>query len=321
MSSICICVICGLPASGKTSICRQLMQSTCFSFIHVCYDAILDWAPCDNERDKTVKVARKEIVLHVEACIRFVIESDVAATSTVTDYLDCHNLELLNFSVAEAKKTMKPVVFLIDDNMQYRGMRYEYYQLAKKFCTAFCIVSVTCPFETCCSRNENRCQSTAVAVKSMQKLRAQIEPPGSTNAHWEKRVVVIDTSTGLLSSVENLVTPLITDALLNPEKDKPEPDEGLAAQSREINVKSLSHQADLILRKLNKTFIQSDVTIGTNSIKQKALRLTQAKKQILNDLGDRVIDLTAYVSAETGCINIDNLTEKLESLLVAYSMC
>lgn len=192
MTDVCIVVLCGLPASGKTSFVKTMHCCLDYSFgeadelrwperdlasplhlpngtsdcvsrrttdrgvpddlipviqiLHVCYDELmpkevetelLKQVPSDTSSSQW-KDYRKQILDCVDCVIK---DKDVVAGSEVTFPFSVDTDEWLlqkfqELVLESASKTVGSVVgryaVIIDDNMYYKSMRYQYFQLARK---------------------------------------------------------------------------------------------------------------------------------------------------------------------------------------------
>jgi len=101
-----VCLVCliGLPASGKTTFAKALCSCLCDKFIveHFEYDKVVEWKSEVTWREERSKILKK---------VSLLIESSLG-----------HSNDL---------------VVILDDNMYYRSMRYEFYKLARKYCVCY----------------------------------------------------------------------------------------------------------------------------------------------------------------------------------------
>ncbi|XP_022086646.1 L-seryl-tRNA(Sec) kinase-like isoform X2 [Acanthaster planci] len=152
-------------------------------------------------------------------------------------------------SWAEGKQVQpaSSVVLLIDDNMFYRSMRYEYYQLARKYNTSFCQVYLQCNTEVALARNSQR--RNVVPEETVRKMANRMEVPDRQVASWEKHTLCIEAkgleNEATLSTVWALIAEALLDPVLPMEVENAEEREA----SRVVCAASAIHQADQSLRR------------------------------------------------------------------------
>lgn len=317
MSQCCkigIIVFCGLPASGKTVLCGKLQANLKqFSFIHVCYDDMLPWIT-DIDNLITWKNARSNVVTMVKHYMQCISLNCI--TDFETTVLKSEGCQHVKSKVSMAMQSTKPIIFFIDDNMQYRGMRYEYYQLSKAMSCGFSILFMNCPLTTCEERNKKRRPDKQVEFKSLLKIDTQMEIPGTSAVGWESRVLNINTSEHE-TVPENILT-FLQDTLDNPVLEKIHVvDVHLSDACRETNRNNIHHQADIIMRRQCKQWIQSSEFMSDLSINSKSKKISKMKKQILTEIKSGLYDLDLYLHSD-GTIDLEALGKKLHSLLLAY---
>ncbi|XP_048584488.1 L-seryl-tRNA(Sec) kinase isoform X2 [Nematostella vectensis] len=109
-------------------------------------------------------------------------------------------------------------VIILDDNMFYRGMRYEYYQLARKCGLGYAQLFIDCSIDSALQRNVSRSNPvTMETIKTMTKRKALVL--------------------------------LIKNAASHPVPPLPTEDEPLKEKLQKANLDSLLHQADKVLRR------------------------------------------------------------------------
>ena len=312
---ICLCIFCGLPGAGKTTLCNNLMKTETYSFIHVCYDNLLPWI---NFSDPDSLLTWKKYRNAVLEFVKFLVT--IARLKSANSLLECPTLLIQDSAVRvfDATKEIisstfsKKVVFLIDDNMPYRRMRYEYFQIARQLNTGCCTVMVECPFVLCLKRNQTRPVDEIVRQKSLRRINAQMEKPDIQKASWEKHFCTIDTVEGDAITIVNEVLKTIQCAFDQQAKSLPMVDTDAIKESRVKNPSNLKHQADLCLRKLSNEIIKQQ-----SNPKLIAERLNVAKKYILNEIKSGVVDESDFID-KSGNIKQQLLKLKMEELLKTF---
>ncbi|XP_041522402.1 L-seryl-tRNA(Sec) kinase isoform X2 [Microtus oregoni] len=235
---LALCVLCGLPAAGKSTFARalalRLRQERSWAVGVLSYDDVLPPALPDDvstqPRPSQWKMFRQELLKHLECFLVAVISGGQMSappnrTETMwEDFITCLKKQDLIFSAAHeaqpcqllAKTAASRRLFLVlDDNFYYQSMRYEVYQLARKYSLGFCQLFLDCPLETCLLRNGQRPQP--LPNETIRLMERKIEKPNSEKNAWEHNSLVIQSSScSLEASLE--VTDLLLTALENPIK-------------------------------------------------------------------------------------------------------
>ena len=312
--NIGVCVLCGLPGAGKTTLCKYLLEnSKKFRFMHVCYDNLIPWIDFSLP---DVLNSWKEYRLEVLALVKVLISVLKNKSCPSIDFLD--NLKLLNkehalllYNTASdiARNQLQNIIFLIDDNMPYLRMRYEYFQIARLHCIGYCTIMVDSSFVDCQERNKIRPIQEIVKQKSLQRINAQMERPDLNKQNWEKTYSIIKVPDGNFASVESKIFNTIQTALENPLEPLPLKNLEAVEEMRLINQKNLSHQADLCLRKLCGDFLKSQ-----ENPKLYAEKVNFAKKYILNEIKCGHFNEQEFFNTSNS-INQDLLMQKMDVLL------
>lgn len=153
-ASAALLVLCGLPASGKTSIAHSLLRNSAECHVHslhVCFDSILT-ANMQAQAPEQSSAAGS-----------FPAHAPSSATSK-----DEHNsnwqasrasaLSLIRSSLhlAAGSPLGCHTLVIADDNMQFRSMRHECYQLAAAEGAAYLQLYMPCTAEDAVKRNAAR---------------------------------------------------------------------------------------------------------------------------------------------------------------------
>ncbi|XP_076806052.1 L-seryl-tRNA(Sec) kinase-like [Clavelina lepadiformis] len=316
MSKACICVLCGLPGSGKTTFCSSLIKSELhqYQFIHVCYDALIPWIDFKDPRDIHAWKARRQLVLHfVHNVLQFFLSGniDMKILQVQTLVEKEVNRVLLQTEKLIKSAMTKNVVILVDDNMQFREMRYEYCQLSRQLNTGFAILYMACPLLICQQRNESRSSESIVKNQSFLRIQAQMELPGTSQCKWESNYCEVDTST-IDDDVLNKVAVLLDHAFANPMQNINLVDHKLAEHTRLVNMNSLTHQADIVLRRLCGEVLKHEL-----SPQCLAPKLSLAKKMVLQEIKCGNMHENDYLT-HTRHIDQEKLTLRLRNLLTGY---
>lgn len=184
---ICICVLVGLPASGKSSFVlnfKNHIEGSNIIHYHICYDKILNSGK--NDILAKWKSKRQRVVEFVEELVHQIMKSPTKevlngeengnninilndsqmTVSSFEDYqLQIHQIiedfgRHFNISshynvtnISNGSSFLYKHLIIIDDNMYYRSMRYEYYKIARKYELSFCMVYFDVNVEQCLKNN------------------------------------------------------------------------------------------------------------------------------------------------------------------------
>ncbi|XP_046565705.1 L-seryl-tRNA(Sec) kinase-like isoform X2 [Haliotis rubra] len=339
----CIMVMCGLPASGKTTLVSQFVTSMSeeFSCHVVDYDKLM---PPDTEKQLIHQGAKaqdislwkkyREVII---SCVDRLLDKmkvpqtvnqqdkkadthQVVTQHTDTHHRDVHHTDtLICQSQAEAstlsedssqtgpEETLWPqfelnlgqeenrnghncqMVVVIDDNMYYRSMRYDYYQLARKYRLGFCEVYVDCPSDMAVARNRQRTLGR-VEENVIVTMATKMEVPDGASYHWEKYSISIthDTKNGCCR-----MRGLVEAAILDPVQAVVEDVAG-KEESRRRCSENVIHQTDQILRKLLATRMKTakETQLSKADLRSLSTKLTEVKSIILTEMRSGLITFT-----------------------------
>ncbi|XP_012969133.1 L-seryl-tRNA(Sec) kinase isoform X2 [Mesocricetus auratus] len=270
-----LCVLCGLPAAGKSTFARalalRLRQERGWAVGVLSYDDVLPSALPDGAdtqpRPSQWKMFRQELLKYLECFL-------VAVIGGALEAQPCHLLAKTAVS--------RPLFLVLDDNFYYQSMRYEVYQLARKYSLGFCQLFLDCPLETCLLRNGQRPQP--LPNKTIHLMEKKIEKPNPEKNSWEHNSLMIQSAAcPVEASLE--VTNLLLTALENPIKcveDNTEQKE----TDRIICSTNILHKADETLRRtISHTMKEAkDEQIPLNNLKRLAEELNKLKADFLEDL-------------------------------------
>ena len=143
---VLVCLV-GLPAAGKSTLCSALLrQSTNHKIEHICYD----------QHIKTVN--------HVV---------DPTAWNTARQTLNRTIAELVSGEAEQCVNDARSVVYLLDDNFYYRGMRKEIYHIAQRYSCVFGQIVFRVNRELAISANLSR-TDTIVTQETIEKMAEKI---------------------------------------------------------------------------------------------------------------------------------------------------
>ncbi|XP_003794132.1 L-seryl-tRNA(Sec) kinase [Otolemur garnettii] len=302
---LALCVLCGLPAAGKSTFARalghRLRQEQGWAVGVVAYDDVMPDAFLDEASARPPpfqwKVLRLELLKYLEYFLMAVINGcQMSPPPNRTeamweDFITCLKEQDLIFSAeSEAQSSYlimktdvsRPLLLILDDNFYYQSMRYEVYQLARKYSLGFCQLFLDCPLETCLQRNGQR--PRALPAETIHMMQRKIEKPNPEKNAWEHNSLTIQ-SPACASEASLEVTDLLHIALENPVKyveDNMEQKE----TDRLICSTNMLHQVDQTLRKVvSQTMKEAkDEQVPPYNLKFLAEELNKLKTEFLEDL-------------------------------------
>ncbi|KAM3859937.1 L-seryl-tRNA(Sec) kinase [Diretmus argenteus] len=295
----CLCVLCGLPAAGKSTLAQTVStlaaQQGWRSAVVPYDDLIPDQAFHIQvmEGDDKLQQMQTEWKLHRQAVLQSIelfLEKPQALAEPPTS---CHvnSIAWERCSQALRESGTSPLLILLDDNFYYPSMRYEVYQLARKFSLGFCQVYLHCAVESCVSRNQSR--SKPLPTEVILEMAKRLESPNPQKNSWEKNSIALNSRDNLSKCDIQRLMELISSALsnpLSPVKDNTEQKEA----DRLKCATSVVHQADQACRRLvseamrsareNKVPPERMTSLATELNESKTRFLHNLRKQFLQEL-------------------------------------
>ncbi|KAG7492657.1 hypothetical protein MATL_G00017000 [Megalops atlanticus] len=197
-----------------------------------------------------------------------------------------------------------PLIVLLDDNFYYRSMRYEVYQLARKFSVGFCQLYLQCPVKSCVTRNQGR--NCPLPDDVIVEMATRIQPPNPDKNPWEQNSLTLASTDEFSQEDIEMVMTLFVAALdnpLSPVQDNTEQKEA----DRQRCASSIVHQADQACRRLVSQAMQKarEYKVAPGSMKFLAADLNQLKARFLNDLRKDALQGCSISPGET--VNIDQV--------------
>lgn len=299
----CFLVLCGLPASGKSTLAQKLKTSELISKFHIVVLSYDDLMPdnlkeflTDNrklsaEGDSTWKKYREDIL----DCIDYVLSTLPEVTEGRPEKVS--NELWLNFQKAlksfhnDKKNQLEDFnsLIVIDDNMYYRGMRYDFYQMARKHGCGFCQIYLRINVKGAIARNRNRL--SPIPDQVIETMASKLEPPCPDAKTWETHSLTIESDA--LQDLNAIF------ALVQTAQEHPAPPfhvytdlYEMQARNRRQCSASCIHQVDQILRRLvSEKMASINANIGAVEKKKAACNVREIKMKILSDLksGELVI--------------------------------
>ncbi|XP_050815544.1 L-seryl-tRNA(Sec) kinase [Gopherus flavomarginatus] len=309
-----VCVLCGLPAAGKSTLARALhhilrrREGPGWDCALVTYDDLIPQEAFSQPETEAGLVAqqpllsrwklyRHELLVYLEHFLQALINGDhLCAPTNRTEatwksFVSCFKEQgLISSEIHDAKSchylinttTSRPLYFVLDDNFYYQSMRYEVYQLARKYSLGFCQLFLDCPLESCLQRNCLRSQP--LPDETICLMARKTEVPNPEKNTWEQNSLILKSVE--CTSEDNLqVINLLVTALENPVKQIEENIEQKETD-RAICAASILHQADQAFRRIVSQTMKDvrDKNVLPNEMKILAEELNKLKAEFLEDL-------------------------------------
>ncbi|CAH2322810.1 Hypothetical predicted protein [Pelobates cultripes] len=313
---LALCLLCGLPASGKSTLAESLRKRALGEsvVVVVTYDDVITAASFSEELASRLgqasgisaepggeetslwKQLRRLLLQYIEQLIdAFLNSSGLVQPFCVSEktwhrFIGCLERQGLILNAASDVKTPSftlnipennSLCLVLDDNFYYQSMRYEVYQLARKYSAGFCQIYLHCPVDCCVMRNRSR--ACPVPDQTICLMEQKIEKPNTKKNTWEQNSLIIDSSEKD-SMQDSKIPDLISQALENPITPVEE-DYERKEQDRAICAANILHQADKIYRRLiSETMQTMKGTISVEEMKMVAQELQRAKSKLLEKL-------------------------------------
>ena len=175
---VVVVLMCGVPGSGKTTVCQTAHTRLAAGGLRVKHVAFDDVVPSD----------RSAWTEHSFA------ESRIAGLNVLRAALlpsSCSS----SLSSSSSPSPPPPVVVIVDDIMYLHSMRREVYVAARDGgATHLLVVHVEAPLATALARNAARAAAAQVEEEAVRRLHGRFERPNGALVH-EKMHLTLDTST------------------------------------------------------------------------------------------------------------------------------
>ncbi|KAK3595312.1 hypothetical protein CHS0354_004465 [Potamilus streckersoni] len=309
----CVLLLCGLPGSGKTTHTKELVKKLIDeNVLALVFDELMPqelaekMIPQSSVNENLVaspwKQFREDMLCCVDTFISHLV-SDITTSSkrdilyTIRKPVHINEELWLCFMKAIVSSLVadwtKPTLIVIDDNMYYRSMRYQYYQIARKYNSAFCQIYLSCDMDVACVRNKQR--EVKVPDSVIITMATKIEPPDPLNNRWEKFSITVKAEQHIdICQIQDLVHK----ARLEPVQSLPQVDVEQQNHSRRLCSESVVHQSDQVLRKLVAKHMAQLKVKGCSKadLKVCAEKFKSQRSKILDHLRTGIILVPDYVA-------------------------
>ncbi|XP_035519040.1 L-seryl-tRNA(Sec) kinase [Morone saxatilis] len=309
----CLCVLCGLPAAGKSTLARKVLSTAAqhgWRAGVVPYD---DLIPEDAFQTRVVEDGVKLQEMHTEwklhrqavlRCIEQFLEKPQVLTELPSScqidraaWEQCIRALLQPEALDRSQAEREPLLFLLDDNFYYPSMRYEVYQLARKYSLGFCQVYLECNLESCISRNQSR--SEPIPTEVILEMVKRLEPPNPQKNPWETNSISLNTKDNLSKCDIQRVMELISSALSNPLIPHVDNTEQTEADRLKCAT-SVVHQADQACRRLISEAMKTarENQVPPEHMRSLAAQLNESKAAFLHNLRRQMLQGASFTQEE-----------------------
>ncbi|XP_039643447.1 L-seryl-tRNA(Sec) kinase isoform X1 [Perca fluviatilis] len=315
-SPACLCVLCGLPAAGKSTLARKVLRS---APLHgwratvVPYDDLIPEHAFQIRAEEDGGTLQEIVNTHTEwkshrqavlQCIeQFLEKPQLLAELPVSCQIDsaawqqCIRALLQPEALDRSQAERAPLLFLLDDNFYYPSMRYEMYQLARKYSLGFCQVYLQCDLESCISRNQ--CRSEPIPTEVILEMVKRLESPNPQKNSWETNSISLNTTDNLSKCDIQRVMELISSALSNPLS----PAEDNTKQKEADRLKcatNVVHQTDQACRRHISEAMKTarENQVAPKHMKSLAAQLNESKATFLHNLRRQLLQEASFAQEE-----------------------
>jgi len=278
MLEIIICLFCGLPGTGKTSVCSKVQQiDKVNAYFHVEYDSLI--GKITDFYNASWKKRRNQVHQFLEEIVQN-LKNDSEIKKNEWNLLDPNEVAKIykNIDKVVKSKKYKKVCILVDDNMFLKSMRKIYLQTAIKHQICYFQVYFEGNFELCRERLTKRTTNIVDDITWL-KMHSQFEVPNLTNFQ-----VVLQSTCELIECANKIILSINKQQPIK-KLEKQLKQQLFADNSRQINTLNTAHQCDLILRKVIKSlFSSSDIRIKNLIMMIPKNDISKAKKYILSEI-------------------------------------
>ncbi|KAA0724807.1 L-seryl-tRNA(Sec) kinase [Triplophysa tibetana] len=304
MSRTCLCVLCGLPAAGKSRLAEVLRvraRSRGWETLLVTYDELIparDWGEDEWKHQRKTVLNCLERFLHQTHTHSDVTHTHTDVTHTHSDVTHTHtdvththsdnDRWWMQLQRSRCHTNTQPLLVLLDDNFYYQSMRHQIYQLARKYSMGFCQVLVRCPLDVCLRRNQ--CRPLRVPDEVMLQMSERMEPPNESRNSWEQQSLTVDSTESVTDDDVQKLMDLLRSAMENPLRPVQDDCQQKEAD-RQICATNVLHRADQMCRRLISQAMTSarEDQASSDVLKDLAKELNELKTHFLKELKKEIL--------------------------------
>lgn len=316
----CLCVVCGLPATGKSTLAQAINSMTAqqgwrcsvISYDDLIPDDAFNYKTVENEDDH-MQQRQTKWRLHRQAVLQCVEQflqdpSSLELPSTICQinadaWSQCVHTARVSGASESSLAHLTPLVLLLDDNFYYPSMRYEVYQLARKYSVGFCQVYLHCLVESCIIRNQRRPHPLPSEV--ILAMAQRMEPPNPQKNPWEQSCISLDTTDNFTDESLQQLKELLTVALDNPLSPVLD-NTGQKEADRLSCANSVVHQVDQACRRQVSQAMQRarESKMPPEHMRCLAAELNDSKTRFLQNLRKQVLQSLPITPGETIAVEL-----------------
>ncbi|KAG8008634.1 L-seryl-tRNA(Sec) kinase [Nibea albiflora] len=291
---VCLCVLCGLPAAGKSTLARELLSTAArrgWRAGLVPYDDLIPEQAFQTrvlEDGAKLQEMHTEWKLHRQAVLRCIeqflekpqalAEMQSSCQINIAAWERCIQALLQPEALDRTQAERAPLLFLLDDNFYYPSMRYEVYQLARKV---------------------NQSRSEPIPTEVILEMVKRLESPNPQKNSWEAHSISVNTTAKLSECDIQSVMELISSALSNPLS----PVEDNTEQTEADRLKcatSVVHQADQACRRLISEAMKTarENQVPPEHMRSLATQLNESKATFLQNLRRQLLQEASFTQEE-----------------------
>lgn len=284
-TKVCFVLLVGIPASGK-SFFRKFFETFLYSNIESVLGSVQVWSICYDDYEHLRRWQNsewKQLRLDIMKLVDNLIEGLKSK--------DCFSAKNSEVSVINKElESPDTILILIDDNMYYRSMRYEYYKLARVHNISFSQIFFNVDLQKALKCNSKRSADSRVPETVIENMYRKLEPP-QTNRLWEKfSVSVLSYADFQNEDVLSKILNCLREALDNPVQVRDV--NCIAEETHDVNSSNAIHQIDITLKQLVSGHIKSQVCAGKKSdLNFKSKVYSEKRLKLLKLIKGKVITL------------------------------
>lgn len=281
MNRICMVALIGLPAVGKTTFSKSLMDSETlpFNILHLCYD---NHVAFNIETPNQYKKQREILLTTLELIIQ---------TFKTSKTLPCN---LPNLKSNYKNLNHSDLVIICDDNHYYHSMRYKLYQMARQFEIGYGQIYFECNEDLALECNNLRSGSARIPDEILLQMSKRLEPPNILTHSWEEKTLIMDQENLKHNNFLFKILPFILNILeVSIKPLQPTPTE------KSTTLQSMAHDLDLLMRKRISHLMSCSIESNKSEL---AKELNDKRKEILKEFQLKLqekkeerLDLNFYV--------------------------
>lgn len=290
---VCVVLLVGIPGSGK-SFFRKYFETYLSGNIESMLGSVQVWSVCydDYEPMRRQNSKWKQCRLDIMSNVCNLIEHLISQGSLSKDF----NKRISGmFLINEELESPDSIVILIDDNMYYRSMRYEYYKLARVHNISFSQIFFEVDLQKALKCNSERSVESRVPEIVIENMYRKLEPPQANHLWEEFSVSVLSYADFKNLDVLTSILSCLRTALDNPVqvRDVNSNEE----EALHVTTSNSFHQIDNTLKQLVAGHIKSQISAGNKSdLNSKSKFYSERRLNLLKQIKRRVISLPIDLS-------------------------